>query len=191
LPVPANAREKVLVELKQPPRRLFADSAPATGRTNYLRFRLSPGSAVALAARVKRAGKEFIGDRRRHPASTGTPKHAGTDEPRDEQPFLALGLMSLVSLVVGLGVHDRQVADQGRPGDRGHLGYVAGKAATPNTVSRLGCVQAFPLTRFRVRSGLLLVGHRAGPRRNDTLDDRSIAFLDVLDGHRGILNRLI
>jgi glucose-6-phosphate 1-dehydrogenase len=52
------------VELKPPPQRLFADSAPATGRTNYLRFRLSPGSAVALAARVKIPGKEFVGEQR-------------------------------------------------------------------------------------------------------------------------------
>ncbi len=61
--LPETAAE-VLVELKGPPQRLFADSAPASGRENYLRFRLSPGSAVALAARVKRAGKEFIGDQR-------------------------------------------------------------------------------------------------------------------------------
>jgi glucose-6-phosphate 1-dehydrogenase len=60
----AETAAEVLVELKRPPQRLFADSAPATGRTNYLRFRLSPRSAVALAARVKRAGKEFIGDQR-------------------------------------------------------------------------------------------------------------------------------
>ena len=40
------------------------DSGPASGRGNYLRFRLSPSSAVALAARVKRAGKEFVGDQR-------------------------------------------------------------------------------------------------------------------------------
>ena len=33
-------------------------------RANYLRFRLSPSSAVALAARVKRAGKDFVGDQR-------------------------------------------------------------------------------------------------------------------------------
>ena len=52
------------MELKPPPQRLFADSAPTTGRANYLRFRLSPDSAVALAARVKRAGKEFVGDQR-------------------------------------------------------------------------------------------------------------------------------
>ncbi|MBU2721650.1 glucose-6-phosphate dehydrogenase, partial [Acidithiobacillus ferridurans] len=29
-----------------------------------LRFRLSPNAAVALAVRVKRAGKEFVGDQR-------------------------------------------------------------------------------------------------------------------------------
>lgn len=29
---------------------------------NYLRFRISPYSAIALAARVKRAGKDFVGD---------------------------------------------------------------------------------------------------------------------------------
>ncbi len=60
----AETATEVLVELKPPPQRLFADSAPATGRTNYLRFRLSPNSAVALAARVKLAGKEFVGEQR-------------------------------------------------------------------------------------------------------------------------------
>jgi glucose-6-phosphate 1-dehydrogenase len=55
---------EVLVELKPPPQRLFDDSAPANGRANYLRFRLSPRSAIALAARVKRPGKEFTGEQR-------------------------------------------------------------------------------------------------------------------------------
>ena len=58
----AGTATEVMVELKPPPQRLFADSAPTTGRTNYLRFRLSPGAAIALAARVKLAGKEFVGD---------------------------------------------------------------------------------------------------------------------------------
>jgi glucose-6-phosphate 1-dehydrogenase len=58
----AETAVEVLVQLKPPPQRLFADSAPATGRANYLRFQLSPKSAVALAARVKRAGKQFVGD---------------------------------------------------------------------------------------------------------------------------------
>jgi glucose-6-phosphate 1-dehydrogenase len=60
----AEAETEILVELKSPPQRLFADSAPTTGRTNYLRFQLSPSSAIAIAARVKRAGKEFVGDQR-------------------------------------------------------------------------------------------------------------------------------
>ncbi len=60
----AETASEVLVELKTPPQRLFADSAATDGRANYLRFRLSPNSAVALAARVKRPGKEFVGDQR-------------------------------------------------------------------------------------------------------------------------------
>jgi glucose-6-phosphate 1-dehydrogenase len=60
----AEAETEILVELKSPPQRLFADSAPTTGRTNYLRFQLSPSSAIAIAARVKRPGKEFVGDQR-------------------------------------------------------------------------------------------------------------------------------
>ncbi|MDQ3261869.1 MAG: glucose-6-phosphate dehydrogenase (NADP(+)), partial [Pseudomonadota bacterium] len=60
----AATAAEVIVQLKPPPQRLFADSAPSAGAANYLRFRLSPSSAVALAARVKRAGKEFVGDQR-------------------------------------------------------------------------------------------------------------------------------
>lgn len=60
----AATAAEVLVELKPPPQSLFDDSAPVVGRTNYLRFRISPNSALALAARVKRAGKEFVGDQR-------------------------------------------------------------------------------------------------------------------------------
>ena len=60
----AATAAEVLVELKAPPQKLFADSEPVAGRANYVRFRLSPSSAVALAARVKRAGKEFVGDQR-------------------------------------------------------------------------------------------------------------------------------
>lgn len=61
--LPDTATE-VLVELKPAPQRLFADSAPETGRANYIRFRLSPNSAVAIAARVKLAGEEFIGQQK-------------------------------------------------------------------------------------------------------------------------------
>jgi glucose-6-phosphate 1-dehydrogenase len=60
----AETATEVLVELKHPPQRLFADSAPDCGRANYLRFRLSPNAAIALAARVKLSGKDFVGDQR-------------------------------------------------------------------------------------------------------------------------------
>jgi glucose-6-phosphate 1-dehydrogenase len=61
--LPDTATE-ILVELKPPPQRLFADAAAAAGRSNYVRFRLSPNSAVALAARVKLAGRDFVGEQR-------------------------------------------------------------------------------------------------------------------------------
>jgi len=61
--LPHTATE-VLVELKPPPAHLFADASPANGASNYFRFRLSPHAEVALAARVKHPGKEFVGDQR-------------------------------------------------------------------------------------------------------------------------------
>jgi glucose-6-phosphate 1-dehydrogenase len=60
----AETATEVLVQLKPPPQRLFADSVPAIGRANYVRFRLDPSCAIAVAARVKRAGKEFVGRQR-------------------------------------------------------------------------------------------------------------------------------
>ncbi len=60
----ANTAAEVRVQLKAPPQKLFADSAPVDGRANYLRFRLAPRAEVALAARVKRPGKQYVGDQR-------------------------------------------------------------------------------------------------------------------------------
>ena len=76
--LPDTATE-VLVEFKAPPQRLFADSAPATGRTNYVRLRLSPGACIALAARVKLAGKEFVGEQRE--------LYLQEDHPGEEAPY--------------------------------------------------------------------------------------------------------
>jgi glucose-6-phosphate 1-dehydrogenase len=76
----AETAHEVLVELKPPPQRLFADSAPASGRSNYLRFRLAPNSAVALAVRVKCAGKEYIGDQRELYLVEG-------EQPGEETPY--------------------------------------------------------------------------------------------------------
>lgn len=61
--LPITAAE-VLVQLRPPPQALFDDSQPRGGRANYVRFKLQPMSAVALAARVKRPGKGFVGDQR-------------------------------------------------------------------------------------------------------------------------------
>ena len=61
--LPATVTE-IVVELKPPPQQLFADSLPTAGPANYFRFRLSPDAAIALAARVKRAGEAFVGEQR-------------------------------------------------------------------------------------------------------------------------------
>jgi glucose-6-phosphate 1-dehydrogenase len=78
----AETATEILVELKPPPQRLFADSAPTTGRANYLRFRISPDSAIALAARVKRGGKEFVGDQRE--------LYLIEEQPDGETPYMLL-----------------------------------------------------------------------------------------------------
>jgi len=75
----AATATEAIVQLKAPPQRLFADSASLTGSTNYLRFRLSPRSAIALAARVKRAGKEFVGDQRE--------LYLSDEQPGEEAPY--------------------------------------------------------------------------------------------------------
>jgi glucose-6-phosphate 1-dehydrogenase len=76
--LPETAAE-VFVQLKRPPQRLFADSGPAAGPPNYLRFRLSPNHVVALAARVKRHGAEFVGDQRE--------LSLVDDQPGEETPY--------------------------------------------------------------------------------------------------------
>jgi glucose-6-phosphate 1-dehydrogenase len=75
----ADTATEIIVELKLPPQRLFADSAPAHGRANYVRFRLSPGAAVALAARVKLAGKGFVGEQKE--------LYLFDEQPGEESPY--------------------------------------------------------------------------------------------------------
>ena len=70
---------EVLVHLKAPPQHLFADAGFLTGHANYLRFRLSPNPAIALAARVKRSGKEFVGEQRE--------LYLSEDESNQELPY--------------------------------------------------------------------------------------------------------
>jgi len=75
----AETAAEVLVELKQPPQALFTDSVPADGRANYLRFRLAPNPVIALAARVKHQGEEFVGDQRELLLLNA--------QPNEEQPY--------------------------------------------------------------------------------------------------------
>ena len=55
---------EVQVQMQPPPQCLFDDSGPAGGRANYFRFRLQPEASIALAARIKRPGKKFVGVQR-------------------------------------------------------------------------------------------------------------------------------
>ncbi|HXC41417.1 MAG TPA: glucose-6-phosphate dehydrogenase [Burkholderiales bacterium] len=74
----AGSAAEVFVQLKPPPQRLFEDSGSASA-ANYLRFHLSPRAVIALAARVKQAGKEFIGERRE--------LCLADEQPGEEQPY--------------------------------------------------------------------------------------------------------
>jgi glucose-6-phosphate 1-dehydrogenase len=58
--MPERATE-VIVELKAPPQKVFADSEPEPGQTNYVRFRLEPQVAIAIGARAKTPGEDFLG----------------------------------------------------------------------------------------------------------------------------------
>lgn len=63
---------EVVVFFKRPPQVLFDDAE--TDRTpNYLRFRLSPVSEIALAARVKTPGQEFTGTQQEFVLHTESP----------------------------------------------------------------------------------------------------------------------
>ncbi|HEX4492454.1 MAG TPA: glucose-6-phosphate dehydrogenase [Acidimicrobiia bacterium] len=52
---------EVRVELKAPPQQVFEEHLPSASDTNYLRFRLSPKVAIALGARAKSPGEDFVG----------------------------------------------------------------------------------------------------------------------------------
>jgi glucose-6-phosphate 1-dehydrogenase len=60
----AETAAEVLVELKPPPQALFDDAVAPDGFANYVRFGISPSPVIALAARVKRPGHEFVGEQR-------------------------------------------------------------------------------------------------------------------------------
>ena len=76
--LPASVVE-VQVQMRPPPQQLFDDAGPAGGRANYVRFRLQPHASVALAARIKRPGREFVGVQRE--------LYLAQDEPETMAPY--------------------------------------------------------------------------------------------------------
>ncbi len=58
----AASTAEVTLWLKPPPLALFADATAHAALPNYIRLQISPNSTIALAARVKNPGKEFVGD---------------------------------------------------------------------------------------------------------------------------------
>jgi glucose-6-phosphate 1-dehydrogenase len=70
---------EVLVEFKTPPLAIFPDAIPPAGRANYVRFRLAPHPGIALAARVKSPGEEFLGEQ--HELFLSEAHH------REEEPY--------------------------------------------------------------------------------------------------------
>jgi glucose-6-phosphate 1-dehydrogenase len=75
----AETATEIVVELKPPPQGLFADSQLAAARGGYFRFRLSPNAAIALAARVKIPGEEFVGEQKE--------LYLLEERPDDEPPY--------------------------------------------------------------------------------------------------------
>ena len=55
---------EILVTFKRPPQALFEDAVSPENHPNYLRIRLQPNSEIALGARVKTPGEEFVGTSR-------------------------------------------------------------------------------------------------------------------------------
>jgi glucose-6-phosphate 1-dehydrogenase len=76
----ATTAAEVMVELTPPPQRLFDDSVASGVDTNYLRFRLSPNPEIALAARVKQVGEEFVGMQRELSLFNAQPTEEGPYE---------------------------------------------------------------------------------------------------------------
>ena len=76
--LPATVHE-VIVEFKRPPQSLFGDATTPHHHPNHVRFRLKPDSEIAIAARVKIPGEEFVGEQRE--------LVVGTESPAERAPY--------------------------------------------------------------------------------------------------------
>ena len=75
----AATAHEVLVTFKRPPQALFDDAVSPHHNPNYLRIRLQPQSEIALGARVKTPGEEFVGTTRE--------LLVGTEHPEERPPY--------------------------------------------------------------------------------------------------------
>ena len=75
----AATAHEILVTFKRPPQALFDDAVSPHHHPNYLRIRLQPNSEIALGARVKTPGEEFVG--------TNRELVVGTEHPEERPPY--------------------------------------------------------------------------------------------------------
>ncbi len=59
--LPVHCTE-VVVELKEPPQRVFLETEPLLDESNYVRFRFNPEIAIAIGARAKVPGEAMVGE---------------------------------------------------------------------------------------------------------------------------------
>ena len=70
---------EIFVTFRRPPQALFDDAVSKDHNPNYLRIRLQPNSEIALGARIKTPGEEFVGDSRE--------LLVGTEHPAERAPY--------------------------------------------------------------------------------------------------------
>ncbi|MDQ6774267.1 MAG: glucose-6-phosphate dehydrogenase [Candidatus Dormibacteraeota bacterium] len=78
----ATTVTEVLIQFRPPTLRVFADAHPAVGHGNYLRLRFAPDKSIAVGARVKRPGEEFVGRQRE--------LFLSQDDPHEEPEYMRL-----------------------------------------------------------------------------------------------------
>ena len=150
-----NTAVEVQIQFKPPQQALFED---AGGRPNYLRFRLQPTSSIALAARVKDVGKEFVGEQRELYACEDLSRRGGAVRPpagrRDERRRLAVHQPRIGGgRVVGGRRHPREPPGR-RPVRARHLGPEGSRCADRRRRRLAGAGAREGLRTRRCKEGL-------------------------------------
>ncbi len=88
--------------------------------SNYIRFRFSPDSSIALAARVKLAGQDFVGQQRE--------LFLSEDEPGEETPYERL--LEMRWLAMGRSLPASMLSRQHGPWSIRHSNTIKGFTST-------------------------------------------------------------